>query len=169
MVYTEYAKVKNVLTVNTKFGKRRVCNVVTEKNGDEAIWAEDLLSFSHIKAGTTIEVIRGVKGGLTILEKSVPTPTSVPRNFNGNGLQHISEPLERAVQDLLDDEDLPVFSDADKRRIMKYIKSQAKLLKYCHDNICGVFPEIVINDPRGARGLAVTLLISVNQRISKNI
>lgn len=179
MVYTEYAKVKNVLTVNTKYGKRRVCNVVTKKNGDEAIWAEDLSSFSHIKAGTTIEVIRGVKGGLTILEKSAPAPTSAPRNVDGNGLQHISEPakrvvalqepLARAVQDLLDDEDLPTFSDADKQKIMRYIKSQAKLLKYCHDTVCEVFPEIVINDPRGARSLAVTLLISANTRISKSV
>ncbi|MGV2830410.1 hypothetical protein [Myxosarcina sp. GI1(2024)] len=168
MVYTEFAKVKNVLTVNTKFGKRRVCNVVTEQ-GDEAIWAEDLSAFKHIKAGQQIQVIRGTKGNLTILERSAPAPQEPPRNVNGNGLHHISESLEQIVDDLLTDEDLPVFSDADKRRIMKYIKSQAKLLKYCHDTVCEIFPEILINDPRGARSLAVTLLISANTRISKSI
>lgn len=168
MAFTEYAKVKNVLTVNTKYGKRRVCNVVTDR-GDEAIWAEDLSSFSHVKPGQQIEVIRGVKGSLSILERSVPTPQEQPRNQNGNGLQHISEPLERVVTDLLEEDDLPTFSDADKQKIMRYIKSQAKLLKYCHDTVCEVFPEIVINDPRGARSLAVTLLINTNQRISKSV
>ena len=94
MAFTEYAKVKNVLTANTKWGKRRVCNVYTD-NGEEAIWAEDLSAFSHIKAGQQIEVIRGVKGKLTILERSAPAPQEQPRNQNGNGLQHVSEPLIR--------------------------------------------------------------------------
>ena len=93
MAYTEYAKVKNVLTVNTKYGKRRVCNVITEKNGEEAIWAEDLSAFSHIKAGQQIEVIRGVKGKLTILERSAPAPQEPPRNVNGKGLKPINEVL----------------------------------------------------------------------------
>lgn len=168
MAFTEYAKVKNVLTANTKWGKRRVCNVYTD-NGEEAIWAEDLSAFKHIKAGQQIEVIRGVKGKLTILERSALAPQEPPRNQNGNGLQHLSEPLERVVENLLTDEDLPVFSDADKRRIMKYIKSQAKLLKYCHDVVIESFPEIAVTDPRGARSLAVTLLISANTRIGKSI
>lgn len=168
MAFTEYAKVKNVLTANTKWGKRRVCNVYTD-NGEEAIWAEDLSAFKHIKAGQQIEVIRGVKGKLTILERSTPAPQEQPRNVNGNGLQHLSEPLEGVVTDLLEEDDLPTFSNADKQKIMRYIKSQAKLLKYCHDTVCEVFPEIVINDPRGARSLAVTLLINTNQRISKSI
>lgn len=168
MAFTEYAKVKNVLTAKTKFGLRRVCNVYTD-NGEEAIWAEDLSAFSHIKAGQQIEVIRGVKGKLTILERSAPAPQEPSRNQNGNGLQHISKPLDRVVTDLLEEDDLPTFSDADKKKIMRYIKSQAKLLKYCHDTVCEVFPEIVINDPRGARSLAVTLLIAANTRISKSV
>ena len=168
MAFTEYAKVKNVVTANTKWGKRRVCNVYTD-NGEEAIWAEDLSAFSHIKAGQQIEVIRGVKGKLTILERSAPAPASAPRNQNGNGLQHVSEPLERVVTDLLEEDDLPTFSDADKQKIMRYIKSQAKLLKYCHDVVIDCFPELNVTDPRGARSLAVTLLISANQRISKSL
>ncbi len=100
MAFTEYAKVKNVLTANTKWGKRRVCNVYTD-NGEEAIWAEDLSAFSHIKAGTTIEVIRDIKGKLTILERSAPKPQEPPRNVNGNGLQHISDPLDRYVHKVL--------------------------------------------------------------------
>lgn len=168
MAFTEYAKVKNVLTANTKWGKRRVCNVYTD-NGKEAIWAEDLSAFSHIKAGQQIEVIRGVKGKLTILERSAPVPQKPPRNQNGDGLQHISEPLDRVVTDLLEEDDLPTFSDADKKKIMRYIKSQAKLLKYCHDVVIESFPEIAVTDPRGARSLAVTLLISANTRIGKSV
>lgn len=71
MVYSEYAKVKNVLIVDTKYGRRKVCNVTTDR-GEEAIWANDLNAFSNIKPGQTINVIRGAKGGLTILEN---TPT----------------------------------------------------------------------------------------------
>lgn len=81
MAFTEYAKVKNVLIANTKFGKKKVCNVITDQ-GDEAIWAEDLSAFSHIKAGQQIEVIRGVKGKLTILERSAASPQEPLRNFN---------------------------------------------------------------------------------------
>lgn len=83
--------------------------------------------------------------------------------FKDKKIQHLSEPLEIVVQDLFDDEDLPVFSDADKQKIVKYIKIQTKLLKYCNDTICEVFSKIVINDPRCARSLADTLLINTNQ------
>ena len=112
--------------------------------------------------GEIITVNKDNKGKYKIVE-------GINNQRSNNGLQHISEPLERVVEDLLDDQDLPVFSDADKRRIMKYIKSQAKLLKYCHDVVIESFPEIAITDPRGARSLAVTLLISANQRISKSL
>ena len=93
---------------------------------------------------------------------------------NGKTSSHLQqsltqEPSDHVTKDLLDDEDLPVFSDADKRRIMKYIKSQAKLLKYCHDVVIENFPEIDTTDPRGARSLAVTLLISANQRMGKRV
>lgn len=179
MAFTEYAKVKNVLTANTKWGKRRVCNVYTD-NGEEAIWAEDLSAFSHIKPGTTIEVIRGVKGKLTLLEKSAPAPQEPPRNVNGKGLKPINEVLSSntlptqtsyqsnrnghstAVNHQEDILDLPALSDADKRNMMSYIKSQSKLLKFCHDIVCQDFPTLEEYDPRGARSLAVTLLISAN-------
>ena len=184
MAFTEYAKVKNVLTANTKWGKRRVCNVYTD-NGEEAIWAEDLSAFSHIKAGQQIEVIRGVKGKLTILERSAPKPQEAPRNVNGKGLKPINKVLggntlptqtysqpasngsntaSNSEEDILD---LPFLSDADKRNMMSYIKSQSKLLKFCYDVICQDFPTLEEYDPRGARSLAISLLISANQARDK--
>ncbi len=188
MTFTEYAKVKNVLTVDTKWGKRKVCNVTTDR-GDEAIWANDLSAFSNIKAGQTINVIRGAKGSLTILENT-PSMSEVSNGSNeiikmnrpssqqegsyytysnngntileqtysqrnGNGHSRPDNPLE----DILD---LPVLSDADKRNMMDYVRSQARLLKFCFNEVCREFPELAQTDPRGARSLAVTLLISAN-------
>lgn len=168
---TEYAKVKNVLIANTKWGKRKVCNVITD-NGEEAIWAEDLSAFSHIKTGQQIEVIRGVKGKLTILERDNNIQMSRPSR-NGsegsyytysqtNGDSHSSSSNHQ--EDILD---LPSLSDADKRNMMNYIKSQSKLLKFCYDVICQDFPTLEEYDPRGARSLAISLLISANQARDK--
>lgn len=68
MVFTEYMKVKNNLIIDTKYGKRRVINLVA-KNGEEgAVWATDLDSLTHIKPNQTVEVIRGAKGNLNILK-----------------------------------------------------------------------------------------------------
>lgn len=97
MVYSEYAKVKNVLIVDTKFGRRKVCNVITNR-GEEAIWANDLNAFSNIKPGQTINVIRGAKGGLTILENT-PTMSATSTDVgsrsevsNGNGNIQMNRP-----------------------------------------------------------------------------
>ena len=184
MTFKEYAKVRSVLTAKTKFGLRKVCNVTTTTNGDEAIWAEDLSAFSSIKAGQQIEVIRGNKGNLTILEDTPPVSmnrlshdssfdrghytngTSVPRTSvsgsqsNGNGVNTVSN----EVEDLLD---LPVLSDVDKRNMMAYIRSQSKLLKFCYETICKDFPTLEEYDARGARSLAISLLISANQARDK--
>ncbi len=46
--------------------------------------------------------------------------------------------------------------------MMAYIRSQSKLLKFCYDTICEDFKDLEQIDPRGARSLAVTLLISAN-------
>ena len=45
---------------------------------------------------------------------------------------------------------------------MAYVRSQSKLLKFCYDTVCQDFPDLAINDSRGASSLAVTLLISAN-------
>lgn len=190
MAFTEYAKVKNVLTANTKWGKRRVCNVYTD-NGEEAIWAEDLSAFSHIKPGTTIEVIRGVKGKLTILERSAPTPQDPPRNVNGKGLKPINEVLSRnttqaqtyfqsasnrsntpvnhheVLEDLI--HDVPMLSDLDKKKVAAFIDQQAKLYRYTVDTVAKQFPELVGVGDRGIRSIALSLLINTNHMINRNL
>ena len=169
MVFTEYMKVKNNLIVDTKYGKRRVINLISKTGEKGAVWIDQLDAMKHIKANQQVEVVKGAKGSLTILERSVPQETPTQREVGGRGLQHINQPLERTVDDLLEERDLPEFSEADKVKILRYIKSQAKILKHCHETIIESFPEIAITDPKGARSLAITLLISVNQRVGKNI
>ena len=46
--------------------------------------------------------------------------------------------------------------------MMNYIQSQSKLLKFCYDTVCQDFPDLAQTDPRGARSLAISLLISAN-------
>ena len=92
MVFTEYMKVKNNLIVDTKYGKRRVINLVA-KNGEEgAVWVTELDSLTHIKPNQTVEVIRGAKGNLTILEREQP------RNIGGQGLKPVNEILSNVPQ-----------------------------------------------------------------------
>ncbi|MGV2832040.1 hypothetical protein [Myxosarcina sp. GI1(2024)] len=155
MVYTEFAKVKNVLTVKTKFGMRKVCNVITEKNGEEAIWAEDLSSFSNLSPNQQIQVIRGTKGKLTVLENQPP------RHRNGKSeLTHISEPLNNVVDDLLDE--LPILSEKDKKKLSVYIQQNSKLLKYCCDCVAKEFPDI---DDKSVRSLGITIFINAQQAL----
>ncbi len=153
MVFTEYMKVKNNLIVDTKYGKRRVINLVA-KNGEEgAVWATELDSLTHIKPNQTVEVIRGAKGNLTILEREQP------RNINGQGLKPVSEVLNNipqsngngraatqqvatsasgnipreAVDDYLDNDlGLPeLLTDRQKQDLKKLTVERAKLLVFC--------------------------------------
>ncbi len=142
-------KVKNNLVVDTKYGKRRVINLVA-KNGEEgAVWATDLDSLTHIKPNQTVEVIRGAKGSLSILEREQP------RNVNGAGLKSINEVLgagsnsngntqqvttsasenipRGAVDDYLDNDlGLPeLLTDRQKQDLKKLTEERAKLLVYC--------------------------------------
>ena len=179
MTFTEYAKVKNVLVVQTKFGRRKVCNVTTDR-GDEAIWANDLNAFSNIKPGQTINVIRGAKGGLTILEKS-PSMNEV---INGNGSygntpstqtyfqpnrngSNTSSNNEQVVEDLI--HDVPMLSDLDKKKVAKFIDQQARLYRYTVDTVAKQFPELVGVDDRGIRSIALSLLINTNHMINRNL
>ena len=47
------------------------------------MWATELDSLTHIKPNQTVEVIRGAKGNLTILEREQP------RNIGGQGLKPV--------------------------------------------------------------------------------
>ncbi len=122
---TEFLTVKNSIVVTTQWGKKRVINFT---NG-EATWINDTAAMWHINNKQEVEVIRDAKGKLTILEKSVSQESPTPKEVGGKGLQHVSDPLERVVEDLLKDGDLPEFSDTDKIKIARYIKSQSKILK----------------------------------------
>ncbi len=160
MTYYEYATVKNNLVVDTKYGKKtRVVNVILEDRTQKPIWIKDINSLSYLKPNEKVKVIRGVNNSLTILEDETspgstqPTQSSYQSNRNGH-----SSP-SNDIEDILD---LPVLSDVDKRNMMGYIRGQSKLLKFCYDTVCQDFPDLAINDPRGARSLAVTLLISAN-------
>lgn len=145
MAFTEYMKVKNNLIVDTKYGKRRVINLIA-KNGEEgAVWATDLDSLTHIKPKQTVEVIRGAKGSLTILEKEQP------RNIGGQGLKPVNEVLNNipqsngngkastqqlatsAVEDYLDNDlGLPdLLTDRQKQDLKKLTLERAKLLVFC--------------------------------------
>ena len=148
MAFTEYMRVKNNLIVDTKYGKRRVINLIA-KNGEEgAVWATDLDSLTHIKPKQTVEVIRGAKGNLTILEKEQPTNIngagSHP-NSNGNTQQVATSAsisaspdggrsdARGAVEDYLDNDlGLPeLLTDRQKQDLMKLTEERAKLLVYC--------------------------------------
>lgn len=146
MVFTEYMKVKNNLVVDTKYGKRRVINLIA-KNGEEgAVWATELDSLTHIKPNQTVEVIRGAKGNLTILEREQP------RNIGGQGLKPVNEVLSNipksngyvngtttqqvasnAVDDYLsNDLGLPdLLTDRQKQDLKKLTVERAKLLVFC--------------------------------------
>lgn len=191
MTYTEYAKVKNVLTANTKWGKRRVCNVITDQ-GDEAIWASDLSAFSNIKAGQTLNVIRGAKGSLTILEN---TPTSNgnasslrfhsermrsegngniqmnrPSHDSGSSRNHYtynSQEVSKDIEDII--HDVPMLSNLDKKKVAAFIEQQAKLYRFTVDTVTKQFPELSGVDDRGIRSIALSLLINTNMMINKNL
>ena len=148
MVFTEYMKVKNNLIVDTKYGKRRVINLIA-KNGEEgAVWASDLDSLTRIKPNQTVEVIRGAKGNLTILEKEQP------KNINGAGghpnsncnTQQVAtsasisaspdggrSDVRGAVENYLDNDlGLPeLLTDRQKKDLKKLTVERAKLLVFC--------------------------------------
>ena len=157
MTYTEYMTVKNNLIVDTKFGRRRVINLKNRKGGDEAIWIEQLDAMSHIKAKQQVEVIRGVKGGLTILERDIP------RNQNGNGLKPVSETLP----DVLADIDLPeLMSEEDKKRLARIIKERAKLLTYTIEVMREELNDKGLEFHEGSiRSLSVSLFIHISKFI----
>lgn len=168
MVFTEYMKVKNNLIVDTKYGKRRVINLVA-KNGEEgAVWATELDSLTHIKPNQTVEVIRGAKGNLTILEREQP------RNVNGNGLKPIKEVLDNVASDsqvpndyIDNDLGLPkLMSDAEKVRLSKLIRERAKLLTHTIEVMRDELNSKGLEFHEGSiRSLSVSLFIHISRFI----
>lgn len=55
----------------------------------------------HIKNDREVEVVRDAKNRLTILKRSVVQKPPVAKQMNGNGLQHVSHPLNRVVEGLI--------------------------------------------------------------------
>ena len=176
MVFTEYMKVKNNLIVDTKYGKRRIINLIAKNGEESAVWATDLDSLIHIKPNQTVEVIRGAKGNLTILEREQP------RNVNGNGLKPIKEVLNDVVprstqrvasdsqvaEDYVDDDlGLPdLLTDKQKKNLKKLTEERAKLLVYCIE----VMKKEM--DTKGfefydnsVRSLGVSLFIHINKYV----
>ncbi len=178
MTYTEYAKVISNKLVNDKFneGKKvRVINVST-KQGKEAIWDRTLDALAHIKPNQTVEVIRGAKGNLTILEREQP------RNVNGNGLKPIKEVLNNVApatsseaeadaqipEDYIDDDlGLPkLMSDAEKVRLSKLIRERAKLLTYTIEVMRDELNSKGLEFHEGSiRSLSVSLFIHISRFI----
>lgn len=167
---TEFLIVKNNLIAETTWGRKRVINLT---NG-EAIWINDTTTSTHIKPGEQIEVIRDSKNKLSIIDRGEDKP-NIPKSngYVNNGTtttqqvasQAFTSPKEEAsISDARGAVgELPNLSDIDKRKMMEYIRSQSKLLKFCYDTVCQDFPTLEEYDARGARSLAISLLISSNQ------
>ena len=97
------------------------------------MWATELDSLTHIKPNQTVEVIRGAKGSLSILEREQPC------NVNGEGLKPIKEVLNNVTSDsqvpedyIGDDLGLPdLLTDQQKKNLKKLTEERAKLLVFC--------------------------------------
>lgn len=162
---TEFLIVKNNLIAQTKWGERRVINLT---NG-EAIWINNITANTHIKPKQRIEVVRDPKKNtLSILdrEEHLETPTT-STTTNQTYAHHNNNGHSTPSNDEEDILDLPNLSNVDKRKMMEYIRSQSKLLKFCYDTCAEQFPEMKGKDERGLRSLAITLLISANQTRDK--
>ena len=151
--------------VNTKFGKKTVCNFLSQEPNtlndqqEIVVWRppndQELMA---LKVGQHLKLLDDGKKYHLVKENthSSISPSQAYSQSNRNGHSTPVNPQE----DILD---LPALSDADKRNMMAYIRSQSKLLKFCYDTVCQDFPDLAQTDPRGARSLAISLLISANQ------
>ena len=94
------------------------------------------------------------------------------KNGNGNykivaGLKPVKEIIPSATENLL--EDIPQYSDLDKKKLADYIRQQSKLLRFTVDVITEDFPELVGVDERGIRSMALSLMIGANQIVLRNM
>ncbi len=132
-MYLEYARVKNVLEVDTKWGRRLVMNIKLQDGNDAAIWSEDLNNQSLLskKAGDNVRLIKGAKGSYTLVEdetsnagNTLSTQTYSQRNGNGHStaVNH-----QEVVEDTFNDLGLPEpLTDAQKMAIHKYSRYKTK-------------------------------------------
>lgn len=184
-MYLEYARVKNVLEVDTKYGRRLVMNVKLQDKSDAAIWSEDLNNQSLLskKAGDNVRLLKGTRGSYTIVEdetsnvnnhrNTLPTQSSYQSNRNASSLRSEgnghSTPVnhQEVIEDLI--HDVPMLSDLDKKKVAAFIDQQAKLYRYTVDTVAKQFPELVGVDDRGIRSIALSLLINTNHMINRNL
>jgi hypothetical protein len=184
------AEVINVIEASTKWGQRLVLNCrLLDSKEKIACWCNDLNNNVYLskKPGNIIEVIQDEKGKFSLLDRETSQDAITMNRLSSNGSEgsyytnstspttpvlpttseKASISAERGAFTSTKGEesilDLPVLSDVDKRKMMEYIRSQSKLLKFCYDTVCKDFPTLEEYDSRGARSLAISLLISANQ------
>ena len=150
--------------VNTKWGQKTVCNFLNQENNADqreiVVWRPpndaELMS---LKIGQHLRLLYDGKKYHLVDEPFNGNNTSTTQTHSQSSRNGHSSSVNHQ-EDILD---LPSLSDADKRNLMAYIRSQSKLLKFCYDTVCQDFPTLEEYDPRGARSLAISLLISANQ------
>ncbi len=145
---------------NTKYGKKSVLNVDIG-NEEIAVWAQSPGAFRKYRTAQQVNCIQDADGYWTIVESESNAKATLPE------IKEAANNYQNTVGNLLQEGDLPIFTEQDLVQIRAFIDNQAKVLKHCHEKVVEVFPETTLSDPRGARSLAVTLLISVNQKFSK--
>lgn len=157
-MYLHYGKVINCVNAKTKYGDRLALNIKLDSGEKVACWSDvlDNKSYLSLKSGDSVRLIKGVKGSYSLVEDTTNTLPLAPSS--GVAISPISN-----TNDLSDILELPNLSDIDKRKMMEYIRSQSKLLKFCYETVCKDFPTLEEYDARGARSLAISLLISANQ------
>ena len=111
-----------------------------------------------LKVGQPLRLLHDGKKYHLVREDEAPNG-STPKHCEQLNRNGHSTPVN-SQEDILD---LPALSDADKRNMMAYVRSQSKLLKFCYDTVCQDFLTLEEFEPRGARSLAISLLISANQ------
>ena len=137
----------------TKYGNRLLLKVKTSDNEEINIWAKPSdQNVRDKRQHDQVAVFEKPNGGYELVQ-DYPGPKF-------NGLKHISQPIEKVVNDL----DIPeLLTEEERVRLKAVIKQRAKLLKHCIDVMeqeCGD-----IDDPRGVRSLGVTLFIHVSKFI----
>lgn len=177
-MYLHYGKVINCVQANTRYGKRLALNIKLEDGEKVACWSDvlDNKSFLSLKSGDSVRLIKSPKGSYTLVEDETSNGSNGSNGSNRSNGSDSSNTLSTQTYSQPDRNghsspsnhqenilDLPFLSDADKRNMMIYIKSQSKLLKFCYDVCAEQFPEMKGKDERGLRSLAISLLISANQ------
>ena len=168
-MYLHYGKVINCVRAKTKYGDRLALNIKLDDGTKAVCWSDalDNNSYLSLKSGDSVRLIKGVKGSYSLVEDTTNTLPLAPSSRVAIAPISKSFDLLKAntntPNDLSDILELPNLSDVDKRKMMEYIRSQSKLLKFCYETVCSDFPTLEEYDARGARSLAISLLISANQ------